>query len=81
MAVSFAKDIVPLFRPIDIKHMQRFGMPLDDHAFMSDPAGDHKNARDVQDSLANKRMPPGGPFWTPEQLALFDSWMKDGFPP
>jgi hypothetical protein len=26
-------------------------------------------------------MPPGGPFWTADQLALFAQWQKDGYQP
>jgi len=24
-------------------------------------------------------MPPGGPYWTQDQLALFAQWQKDGY--
>ena len=33
--VSFAAHIQPLFRPVDISHMKRFGVELDDFAYMS----------------------------------------------
>jgi hypothetical protein len=26
-------------------------------------------------------MPPGGPYWTADQLALFGQWQKDGYQP
>jgi hypothetical protein len=35
--VSFARDIRPLFRPVDISHMKAHGIKLDDYTFMSDP--------------------------------------------
>jgi tetratricopeptide (TPR) repeat protein len=35
--VSFAADIQPLFRAIDIAHMKRFGVELDNYAYTSDP--------------------------------------------
>ena len=35
--VSFARDIRPLFRAVDISHMARHGIKLDDYTFMSDP--------------------------------------------
>ena len=38
MAVSFARDILPLFRAIDIAHMKGPGVLLDSYAYMSDPA-------------------------------------------
>jgi hypothetical protein len=75
--VSFAKDILPLFRAIDIAHMRPRGFPLDDPAFMRDPA----NAQQILDVLTDQSMPPGGPFWPPEQLVLFKKWMDDGLQP
>jgi hypothetical protein len=84
--VSFAKDIRPLFRPIDIAHMKPFGVKLNDYNYISDPANNHKNAAQVQDNLSPQNgdapaMPPGGPYWTPEQLALFAAWRTDGYQP
>jgi hypothetical protein len=84
MSVSFAKDILPLFRAIDIQHMKPFGVFLDDFAYMSDPNSNHENATSVGDYLSglkNPRMPIGGPFWTAQQLALYAKWMTDGFQP
>jgi len=84
MAVSFAKDIKPLFQPIDVEHMQPHGVLLDDYAYMSDPGDDHQNATDVGDFLTGKkkpRMPLGGPFWSQQQLDLYTQWMTDGFQP
>jgi hypothetical protein len=81
---SFANDIEPLFRPIDIEHMKPSGVALDDYAYMSDPTDEHANAQSVHDRLTGEekpRMPPGGPFWTAEQIALFEKWMSDGYPP
>jgi len=76
--VSFARDIVPLFRPVDIEHMKVHGVELDDYAFMSDP----DNADKVLATLSPNddeppSMPPGGPYWTEDQLALFAQWQKD----
>jgi hypothetical protein len=84
MPVSFAKDIVPLFRPVDVEHMKRAGVPLDDFAYMSDPEGGHRHATNVGDYLTGKkepRMPPGGPFWIQQQLDLYAKWMSDGYQP
>ena len=35
--VSFARDIIPLFRPVDIEHMKVHGVESDLYAFMSHP--------------------------------------------
>ena len=82
MPVSFAADIKPLFRDIDISHMQRFGVDLDDYTYMSNP----DNAGPVLATLSPQggeppSMPPGGPYWTADQLALFAQWQKDGYQP
>lgn len=81
MSVSFAKDIKPLFREMDVDHMEPLGVSLDDYKYMSDAAGDHANAKAVLDTLKEQTMPPGGPFWTQEQLDLFSKWMADGYLP
>jgi hypothetical protein len=80
--ISFAADIKPLFRPVDVSHMKRFGVELDDYTYMSDPA----NANSVLANLSPQNgeppsMPPGGPYWTADQLALFAQWQKDGYRP
>jgi hypothetical protein len=80
--VSFAADVRPLFRAIDISHMKRFGVLLDDYTYMSNPA----NANAVLATLSPQNneppsMPPGGPYWTADQIALFVQWQKDGYQP
>jgi hypothetical protein len=81
MPVSFAKDILPLFRPVDIEHMKKHRVLLDDYAYMSDPASDHRNAQAVEDTLVDQSMPPGGPYWSEQQLALYRRWRSDGYQP
>jgi hypothetical protein len=80
--VSFAADIKPLFREIDVSHMKSFGVDLDDYTYMSDP----DNASNVLATLTPNgnqppSMPPGGPYWSAAQLALFAQWQKDGYQP
>jgi hypothetical protein len=79
---SFAADIKPLFRAVDISHMKRYGVMLDDYTYMSNPS----NANTVLAALSPHdgeppSMPPGGPYWTAIQLELFVQWQKDGYPP
>jgi hypothetical protein len=84
MATSFARDIKPLFRPIDVDHMSPYGVELDDYAYMSDAADDHRNARAVLEYLTGEQtpqMPPGGPYWDRAALELYGRWMADGYPP
>jgi hypothetical protein len=79
--VSFATDIKPLFCAVDISHMKSFGVRLDDYTYMSNP----NNASTVLAALSPHdeppTMPPGGPYWTAAQLALFAQWQKDGYKP
>lgn len=80
--ISFAADIKALFRDIDILHMKSFGVELDDYTYMSNP----DNANSVLATVSPHNgepptMPPGGPYWTEAQLALFVQWQKDGYKP
>ena len=80
--VSFATDIKPLFRPVDIAHMRPHGIKLDDYIYMSNP----DNANSVLATVSPQNgespsMPPGGPYWSADQLALFAQWQKDGYNP
>jgi hypothetical protein len=84
--VSFANDIKPLFRAIDVAHMKHGGILLDDYGYMSDPSNDYGHAASVLQSLSPQgdkppHMPPGGPYWTAEQLALLAKWRSDGYRP
>jgi hypothetical protein len=80
--VSFAADFNPLFRAVDFSHMKRFSVELDADTNISNP----DNANSVQANLSPHdgeppSMPPGGPYWTEAQLALFAQWQNDGYQP
>jgi hypothetical protein len=62
MPVSFERDIRPLFRQIDIDHMNKHRILLDNYTYMSDASNDHGNAQAVEDTLRNQSMPPRGPL-------------------
>lgn len=79
-SVSFAKDIRPLFREIDIDHMEPMEVLLDDYAFMSD-AEHAQTVYEWLDGTKEPQMPPGGPYWTEEQLAKYKAWMDGGRKP
>jgi hypothetical protein len=75
--ISFAKDIKPMFRPIDIQHMKPLGVLLGNYKYMSKPA----NAEKVYDHLTgaqSPRMPPDKK-WTKAQLDIFKDWMDGGY--
>ena len=85
MTTGFAKDILPLFRPGDVRCMTAKGIRLGDAAWMCDAAshhgfGDHGNARRVYAALSAGFMPPGEP-WSRDWLELYSAWMNGGFHP
>jgi hypothetical protein len=81
-SVSFAADIKPLFRAIDVSHMKRFGVALDDYTYMSIPNNAEKVLATVsQHNGEPPSMPPGGPYWTADQIASFVKWQKEGYQP
>jgi hypothetical protein len=80
MAVSFAKDIRPLFTDTDIAHMNRRGVRLDDFGYMHDLA----HAQQVLDRVDDGGMPPpssGEPAWSPEKVRIFRDWIAAGCQP
>lgn len=80
MAVSFSRNIRPLFTAMDIEHMRDFGVALDDFVYMSDPG----NAQRVFQQLSGKLMPPpdsGENTWPAADVQLFKDWMDGGFQP
>ncbi|HEV7179228.1 MAG TPA: hypothetical protein VGN11_05120 [Candidatus Baltobacteraceae bacterium] len=78
--VSFERDILPLFRAVDVEHMKPMDVLLDQYEFMSDP----DNAQAVYEYLSGEReprMPPGGPYWDERQMGLLSKWISDGRQP
>jgi hypothetical protein len=78
--VSFARDITPLFRPMDVECMRSRGVFLINYDYMKDSG----NAQDVLDMLqpsADPRMPYGGPYWSQDSLDLFQKWIDQGRQP
>jgi hypothetical protein len=78
-AVSFAADIRPLFRPIDIEHMSFFC----DLSKYEDVRDNAQEIRDRLNGVGGGLMPPkhaGGP-WTAENIALFQKWIAGGCAP
>ena len=80
--VFFVCDISPLFHDVDISHMARHGIKLEDYTCMSDT----DNADKVLGALSPHEgdppsMPSEGPYWTADQFALFTEWQNDGYEP
>lgn len=79
-SVSFERDIRPMFRDVDIDHMEGMGVLLADRSWMSEP----ENAKRVYDFLTGDeepRMPPGGPYWEEQQLKKLSDWIEGGCQP
>ena len=79
MAVSFAKQIRPLFTDMDVEHMSFFC----DLSSYDDVKTNASAILGRLNGTAGVRMPPdfaGGP-WPQENIALFEQWIKDGTQP
>jgi hypothetical protein len=75
MAVSFAKDIRPLFRDSpDVDSMKDYGMDLSSYADVKT----HSQA--IYATLADGSMPCDG-AWPQERVALFKRWIDEGMAP
>jgi hypothetical protein len=78
-ATDFARDIAPLFRPIDIDHMGPHGQNIVD---LASPADVRDNIGDIIAELRAKRMPPPPDApWGLDKIARLEQWRTDGFPP
>lgn len=77
MALSFAKDIRPMFTDVDVAHMKNMGMDL------SNKDDVEASADDIYKVVSDGSMPPAntGERWTPDMCARFKQWQTDGCPP
>lgn len=78
MALSYAKDIRPLFTPDDVAHMT-FKFHLDRYQDVK------KFAAQINDAIQNNRMPQdddGNPKpWPADWKKKFQQWIDDGMQP
>jgi hypothetical protein len=75
MAVSFASNILPLFRDSpDVDSMEAYGLDLSSYADVK------ARAAEIYEALANGSM-PCDEAWPRERLELFKQWMDEGSPP
>jgi hypothetical protein len=75
MALSFAKDIRPLFRDTpDVETMKRVGLDLSSYDDVKE------KATGIYSVLEDGSMPCDG-AWPEEQLSLFKRWMDEGMAP
>ncbi len=80
---TYYQDILPLFTPLDIECMRGREVFLASYEYMSDEG----NAETVLEKLQpqekgreDRRMPLGGPYWSQDNLDLFQAWINAGRP-
>ena len=74
--VSFASQILPLFRQQDLDCMVPQGVLLNNYDYMKVPA----HAKKVYGQLSSGNMPPDG-AWPQSNIDLFQSWIDGGYQP
>jgi hypothetical protein len=77
-ALSYARDIRPLFTDMDVAHMKREGIDLSNYHDVK------ANADDIYTQVSSGRMPPkssGEAAWTTAQCDTFKAWQDQGCPP
>ncbi len=75
MALSFAKDIRPLFRDTpDVDSMKEYGLDLSSYSEVK------AQAENIYARLGDGSMPCDG-TWPRERLDLFKRWMDEGMAP
>ena len=81
---SFARDIAPLFRPVDIEHMLRPRLDLDLSSYerVKDRAERIRVRVDNPEATTGEGPMPPSPHqrWTAAQIDLFKRWIDEGFP-
>jgi hypothetical protein len=75
-ALSFARDIRPMFTDIDVDHMKHAGMDLSNRDDVE------KHATAILDVVTKGTMPPKntGERWTSDMCDTFKRWVDAGFP-
>lgn len=75
MALSFAKDIRPLFRDDpDVSSMKDYGLDLSSYSHVK------TKAQSIYATLVDGSMPCDG-AWPADRIALFKNWMDEGMAP
>jgi hypothetical protein len=75
---SFARDILPLFRPIDVEHMVEIvGLDLSDYAAVRGSADAIRDR--LQRTGAGRMPPPPDQPWTKAQIDLFSRWITENY--
>jgi hypothetical protein len=76
-ALSFARDIRPMFTDLDVAHMKPAGIDLSDRADVE------AHAAAIYETVSEGIMPPsssGEARWSPEMCERFKQWQSQGCP-
>lgn len=77
-ALSFARDIRPMFTDLDVEHMKPLGFDLSSYNDVK------TGAEAIYTTVSDGSMPPPGSGearWSPEMCERFRSWMEQGCRP
>jgi hypothetical protein len=79
---SFARDILPLFRRVDVDHMTDEGLDLSSYETVKNRADRILERVNNPEATTGERTMPPPPHqpWTKAQTDLFDRWIREGFP-
>ena len=79
MALSFEKDIKPMFTSMDQDHMKKRGSKFDLWSYDDVK----RKATAILGRVKNGSMPPpssGEKRWTDDMVNKFQQWINDGYP-
>lgn len=79
MALSYDKDIKPMFTQMDQDHMKTRGTKFDLWSY----ADVKRKAQAIYTRVKNGSMPPpnsGEKRWTDDMVNKFKQWMDEGYP-
>jgi hypothetical protein len=74
MALSFARDIRPMFRNVDVDTMQNYGLDLSSYAEVKN------KAQAIYATLAQGTMPCDG-AWPKDRVDTLKRWIDEGMAP
>ena len=80
MALSYEKDIKPMFTQMDQNHMKTRGSKFDLWSY----ADVKRKASAILTRVKNGSMPPpssGEKRWTDDMVNKFQQWINEGYPP
>jgi hypothetical protein len=73
--LSFATDIRPMFKDVDVRHMQPHGFDLSSYVDVK------LKAQAIYKAVSSRSMPPNpDDAWSQPMCAMFKDWIDQGCP-